>query len=127
MRCFNYKFLDKEAQNIEKSLKAQKLNSIANSRQFYMDLCRPTLTPLQFSVAFEHGTEPPFSNEFHDHKEEGIYVSIASEEPLFSSKDKFDSGTGWPSFSKPLEGAAVKTTVDRGFGMVRTEVSCEKD
>ena len=92
-----------------------------------MDLCRPILSPLQFQVAFEHGTEPPFQNEFFDHKEEGIYLSIASEEPLFSSKDKFDSGTGWPSFSRPLEGAPVKETVDRGFGMVRTEVSCETD
>ena len=85
------------------------------------------MSPLQFEVAFEHGTEPPFNNEYHDHKEEGIYVSIASGEPLFSSKDKIDSGTGWPSFSKPLDEAPIKETEDRLFGMVRPEVSCSID
>ena len=85
------------------------------------------MSPLQFSVAFEHGTEPPFSNKYHDEKREGIYKSVVLGEPLFSSKDKFDSGTGWPSFTKPIEGAPIKETHDYQFGMVRTEVSCITD
>ena len=93
------------------------------SKESYRDV----LTPMQFKVAFEHGTEPPFQNEFHNSKKEGIYVSIASEEVLFSSKDKFDSGTGWPSFSKPIDGAPVKETTDNKHGMSRTEVSCSTD
>jgi len=71
------------------------------------EIYRELLTDLQFKVAFEHGTEPPFKNEYYDNKKEGIYVSIASGEPLFHSKDKFDSGTGWPSFTKPIEGSPV--------------------
>ena len=89
------------------------------------------LTSMQYRVAYQHGTEPPFRNAYHDNKEEGIYKSIASEEILFSSKDKFDSGTGWPSFSKvakPLNGTTcVKETSDYSVGMMRTEVSCNKD
>ena len=88
---------------------------------------RSKLTPMQFRVAFEHGTEPPFQNEFFDSKAEGIYKSVASGDVLFSSKDKFDSGTGWPSFTKPLSGANIKETTDSSFGMVRTEVSCSTD
>lgn len=88
---------------------------------------RSTLTPMQFRVAFEHGTEPPFNNDYYNSKAEGIYKSIASGVPLFSSKDKFDSGTGWPSFTKPIEGAPVKETTDGSHGMRRTEVSCSKD
>ena len=127
LRSFNYKFLNQEAAILEKSLKMKELNSAGDIRKFYMDSMRPKLSQLQFSVAFEHGTEPPFKNEFFDHKEEGIYCSIASGVPLFSSKDKFDSGTGWPSFTKPLEDSHVLETVDRSYGMVRTEVSCSKD
>jgi len=82
---------------------------------------------MQFKVAFEHGTEPPFNNEFHNSKAPGIYKSIASGEPLFTSNDKFDSGTGWPSFSKPIEGSCVKETTDSSLGMSRTEVSCSTD
>ena len=93
----------------------------------YIEQFKDILSPLQFEVAFEHGTEPPFNNEYHDHKEEGIYVSIASGEPLFSSKDKFDSGTGWPSFGKGIEGGSIKTKTDRSHFMVRTEVLCEED
>lgn len=88
---------------------------------------RDALTKMQFKVAFEHGTEPPFNNEYYNNKRDGIYLSVASEEVLFSSKDKFDSGTGWPSFTKPIEGAPVKETTDRTLGMARTEVSCSKD
>lgn len=78
------------------------------------------LTPIQFHVTQENGTERPFQNEFWDHENEGIYVDIVSGEPLFSSKDKFDSGCGWPSFSKPIQ--KLKTKLDMSHGMFRTEV-----
>ena len=80
------------------------------------------LTPLQFKVTQHEGTEAPFQNQYWDNHEDGIYVDIVSGEPLFSSKDKFESGTGWPSFTKPLEPANVKTTSDNSLLMSRTEV-----
>ena len=80
------------------------------------------LSPLQYRVAREDGTERPFKNKYWKNKRPGIYVDIASGEPLFSSRDKFKSGTGWPSFSRPLIPAHVKRKVDRAHGMVRTEV-----
>ena len=90
---------------------------------------RSKLTNQQWRVCFEHGTDPPFSHELNANKAEGIYKSIASGAPLFSSKDKFDSGSGWPSFVKPLEGHEdnVKETRDTSHGMVRVEVSCKTD
>ena len=83
---------------------------------------RKLLTPEQYKIMVENGTERPFHNEYWDHHEEGIYVDAISGEPLFSSADKFDSGSGWPSFTKPLNPNAVKEIVDRSHGMVRTEV-----
>ena len=83
---------------------------------------RQKLTPLQFKVTQEEGTEPPFRNEYWDHKEPGIYVDVVSGEPLFSSQDKFDSGTGWPSFTRPLEPDNVVEKTDRSLLMTRTEV-----
>jgi methionine-R-sulfoxide reductase len=80
------------------------------------------LTPLQFKVTQEEGTEPPFRNEYWDHKEPGIYVDVVSGEPLFSSQDKFDSGTGWPSFTRPLEPDNVVEKTDRSLLTTRTEV-----
>jgi peptide methionine sulfoxide reductase msrA/msrB len=80
------------------------------------------LTSMQYQVTQHEGTEPPFHNEYWDNHEAGIYVDVVTGEPLFSSLDKYDSGTGWPSFTKPLEPANVTTTTDRHFGMVRTEV-----
>jgi len=80
------------------------------------------LTPLQYKVARENGTEPPFDNAFWDNKAAGIYADIASGEPLFSSTDKFDSGTGWPSFTRPLEPANIVEVTDRSLFTVRTEV-----
>jgi methionine-R-sulfoxide reductase len=80
------------------------------------------LTPLQFEVTQNCGTEPPFANAYWNNKAPGIYVDIVSGEPLFSSTDKFDSGTGWPSFTRPIDQAAVETKSDRTHGMVRTEV-----
>lgn len=84
------------------------------------------LTPLQLKVTLQNGTEPPFKNEFWDHHAEGIYVSILSGEPLFSSKDKFESGTGWPSFTRPIKKDAVEEVVDRSLGMRRVEVRSAK-
>lgn len=83
---------------------------------------RGSLTPLQYKVTQKEGTEPSFDNEFWDNKAEGIYVDIVSGEPLFSSKDKYKSGTGWPSFTKPLESENVLEKEDRGLFSVRTEV-----
>jgi peptide-methionine (R)-S-oxide reductase len=73
-------------------------------------------------VTQENGTERPFTGEYHDNKEPGIYVDVVSGEPLFASSDKFDSGTGWPSFTKPIEAANVNELRDDSHGMIRTEV-----
>lgn len=83
---------------------------------------REKLTPEQYKVTQHEGTEPAFRNEYWDNKKAGIYVDIVSGEPLFSSLDKYDSGTGWPSFTKPLEAHNVKTRTDRSLWMSRTEV-----
>lgn len=83
---------------------------------------RDKLTPLQYKVTQQNGTEPAFHNEYWDNHREGIYVDIVSAEPLFSSRDKFDSGTGWPSFTKPLEPANIIEKEDNTFFMRRTEV-----
>ncbi len=83
---------------------------------------KKTLTAEQYQVTQHEGTEPPFHNQYWDHHKAGIYVDIVSGEPLFSSLDKFESGTGWPSFTRPLEPEAVKTKTDRGLFMSRTEV-----
>jgi peptide methionine sulfoxide reductase msrA/msrB len=83
---------------------------------------RRILTPLQYRVTREEGTEPPFDNEFWDHKGEGIYVDVVSGEPLFSSTHKYDSGTGWPSFTSPLEPKNIVEKTDRRLFMARTEV-----
>jgi peptide methionine sulfoxide reductase msrA/msrB len=80
------------------------------------------LTPLQYKVTQKEGTEPPFNNEYWNNKRKGIYVDIVSREPLFSSLDKYESGTGWPSFTKPLEPENIVERQDRSFLMVRTEV-----
>lgn len=80
------------------------------------------LTDIQLHVTQECGTEPAFQNQFWNNKRVGIYVDIVSGEPLFSSTDKFDSGSGWPSFTKPLEINHVIEKIDTGHGMVRTEV-----
>jgi len=83
---------------------------------------RRRLTPLQYKVTRQDGTEPAFSNAYWDNHEPGIYVDIISGAPLFSSTDKYDSGTGWPSFTRPLDPEQIVEKEDRGFFMVRTEV-----
>jgi peptide methionine sulfoxide reductase msrA/msrB len=80
------------------------------------------LSKLQYKVTQENGTEPPFQNEYWDNKQEGLYVDIVSGEPLFSSKDKFDSGCGWPSFTKPVQQENIKEKTDKSHLMIRTEV-----
>lgn len=86
------------------------------------DDLKKRLTALQYHVTRENGTEPPFDNAYWDNKKPGIYVDIVSGEPLFSSLDKYDSGTGWPSFSRPLVPENLVERVDRGLFTVRTEV-----
>ena len=80
------------------------------------------LTPLQYEVTQEEGTERAFKNEYWNNKKEGIYVDVVSGEPLFSSTDKFDSGTGWPSFTRPIQKGALTSHEDRKFFMRRVEV-----
>jgi methionine-R-sulfoxide reductase len=80
------------------------------------------LTDIQYSVSKKDGTEPAFRNEYWDNKNPGIYVCVISGKPLFASTDKFDSGTGWPSFTKPIDPTEVEEHQDTKFGMVRTEV-----
>jgi peptide methionine sulfoxide reductase msrA/msrB len=86
------------------------------------DELKKKLTPEQFKVTQENGTEQPFHNEYWDNEKEGIYVDIVSGEPLFSSIDKFDSGTGWPSFTKPMVPENIKEKTDKTLFMTRTEV-----
>jgi methionine-R-sulfoxide reductase len=118
-------------QNLYKSLLAATLLfyvTPAGARD-YMNFKKPPvselkqkLTPEQFSVTQQDGTERPFKNEYWDSKKPGIYVDIVSGEPLFSSIDKYDSGTGWPSFTKPLDPAFIVEKKDRKLFSVRTEI-----
>ena len=86
------------------------------------DVLRKQLNRMQYRVTQKDGTEPPFQNEYWDEKREGIYVDIVSGEPLFSSKDKYRSGTGWPSFTRPISSANITEHEDRNLFAVRTEV-----
>jgi len=106
--------VDKDGRDMKQSSQEYKKTSKA--------ALRGTLTPLQYKVTQEEGTEPAYHNEYWNNKKEGIYVDIVSGEPLFSSLDKFDSGTGWPSFTRPLEPDNVVEKQDRSFFTSRTEV-----
>jgi len=88
---------------------------------------RQLLTAEQYRVTREQGTEPAFRNAYWDNHADGVYFSACSETPLFDSRDKFDSGTGWPSFTKPIEPKFVAEDTDSSYGMVRTEVHCAVD
>ncbi len=94
----------------------------ADYRKPSLQVLKEKLNPTQFRVTQLCGTEPPFDNEYWDNKREGIYVDIVTGEPLFSSKEKYDSGTGWPSFTKPIDKQRVLEKVDSSHGMIRTEV-----
>jgi peptide-methionine (R)-S-oxide reductase len=87
---------------------------------------RRLLTPMQFNILRREGTEPAFHNKYWDNHEDGTYVCAGCRLPLFSSKDKFDSGTGWPSFTRPIADDAVGTELDARFGMRRTSVLCAR-
>lgn len=100
----------------------ERVDKIEIEEEKDMSELRERLTDLQFAVTQEDATEPAFNNEYWDNKEEGIYVDIVSGEPLFSSIDKYDSGTGWPSFTRPLLEENIVEKEDRSYGMVRTEV-----
>lgn len=86
------------------------------------DELKKKLNPMQYHVTQKNGTEPPFQNEYWNEFKEGIYVDIISGKPLFSSKDKYDAGCGWPSFTKPIEQEEIMEKVDTSHFMVRTEV-----
>lgn len=87
---------------------------------------REKLTPEQYRVTREHGTEPAFTGSYHDSKGKGTYLCVCCGAPLFGSKTKYDSGSGWPSFCAPKDGAKVKEVRDTSAGMVRTEVRCDR-
>ncbi|MCB9482034.1 MAG: peptide-methionine (R)-S-oxide reductase MsrB [Desulfobacteraceae bacterium] len=97
--------------------------AVKQKKQFYSkEKLKEKLTQIQYDVTQNEATEPPFNNEYYNHKEKGIYVDVVSEEPLFSSEDKFDSGSGWPSFTKPVSFDAVYEKKDSKLFMQRTEV-----
>jgi peptide methionine sulfoxide reductase msrA/msrB len=111
---------------LEKTWGNEKPKTAAQAGRRYtkpdVTILKQKLTPLQYQVTQKGGTEPPFRNEHHDNKREGIFVDIVSGEPLFSSLDKYESGTGWPSFTKPLEPGNVVQRADKSLFMTRTEV-----
>lgn len=87
---------------------------------------REILSPEEYHVLREKGTEPPYTGKYYSFKKRGTYFCIACGAPLFSSEDKYDSGTGWPSFAKPFDGGAVEERLDKRHGVVRTEVVCSR-
>ena len=117
-------FLEKtwKENGMEKKTADNTLESKAPWARPNTEKIREMLTPLQYRVTQEEGTEPPFKNEFWDNKKEGIYVDIISGEPLFSSHDKFSSGTGWPSFTRPIDNDNIVEKDDNSHGMRRIEV-----
>lgn len=96
--------------------------SVGEEKKNVSEDLKNKLNPMQYHVTQQCGTEPPFQNEYWNNHAEGIYVDVVSGEPLFSSKDKFDSGTGWPSFTKPIKGEVVTESSDTSHGMRRVEV-----
>jgi methionine-R-sulfoxide reductase len=88
---------------------------------------RKLLTAEQYEVTRQQGTEEPFHNAYWDNHQDGVYFSVCSDTPLFDSRDKFNSGTGWPSFTQPIEASFVKVNLDTSYGMEREEVQCSVD
>ncbi len=122
------RFIKKAWQGYEKSGKSKTVTASVHEkykRPSEKEL-KKILSPIQFKVTRENGTEPPFNNEYWDNKSPGIYVDVISNEPLFSSTDKFKSGTGWPSFTKPIENNSIVEKKDSSFLMTRTEVRSRK-
>ena len=105
----------------EKSEAAMNNNSCMTEAEW-----KKTLTPEQYKIMRQKGTEMPFTGKYYKHHEQGIYKCAACGQPLFSSDTKFESGTGWPSFYKPMDSSNVSEQVDAGLGMVRTEVLCSQ-
>lgn len=87
---------------------------------------REQLTPIQYQVTQQKGTERPFTGEYYDHKENGVYTCVVCGAELFTSETKYDSGCGWPSFYAPMQEAPIQENVDRSHFMVRTEIVCEE-
>ena len=98
-----------------------------SERKLSKDELRKKLTDIQYRVTQEDDTEQPFDNEYWSEKREGIYIDVVSREPLFSSRGKYDSGTGWPSFTKPLDDESLVKKTDLSLGRTRTEVRSKKD
>ncbi len=123
-------FLEKAWKNNENRFEVSKMNLNIETQVEYQKpddaALRSSLTQIQYRVTQKDGTEPAFGNEYWDNKAEGIYVDVVSGEPLFSSADKFKSGTGWPSFTKPIDSKSILEKKDRTFFMVRTEVRSKK-
>jgi peptide methionine sulfoxide reductase msrA/msrB len=99
---------------------------MADTKKMSDEELKQKLSPLQYQVTQQCGTEAPFQNEYWDNHRAGIYVDVVSGEPLFSSLDKFDSGSGWPSFTKPIDSAVVTEKIDKSHGMTRTEVRSQQ-
>lgn len=99
---------------------------MSTNKKYSKEELKQRLTPTQYEVTQNDATERPFENEYWNHKEEGLYVDVVSGEPLFSSKDKFDSNCGWPSFTMPLKESEVKENFDDSLGMRRTEVRSDE-
>lgn len=114
------KAVDRDLQNAHINTSAS--NEKKEYKQMSDSELKATLTDMQYKVTRKNGTEPPFRNEYWDNKRKGIYVDITTGEPLFSSKDKYDSGSGWPSFTKPIDGTDLTENTDTSHGMIRTEV-----
>lgn len=125
---YHQKYLDKNPGGychigVDKFEKAEKAVDISKKYvKKTRDELKASLNEMQFDVTQNNGTEPPYRNEYFDTFEEGIYVDITTGEPLFLSDDKFESGCGWPSFSRPIDSNLIKNITDRSHGMVRTEV-----
>lgn len=105
-----------------KGLESKGVVNMSQDENSKKENLKEKLTPLQYKVTQEEGTEQPFNNEYWDNHEDGIYVDVVTGEALFSSKDKYDSGSGWPAFTAPIKKDNVKTKEDNKFHMKRTEV-----